>query len=122
MRWAVAYWENNRVVTRTSDEFAWADLPTERVLWADIADEHAITLAGMDYYWAHGRSCGMTNAPWNRGWYDGPMSVRWDWHADGRGQDYSETGPPDDARLLRGIMLPDDVWERVWRERDAWGS
>ena len=114
LSWVVAYWEDSQVVFRGSGEFEWADLPTEDVLWVDVRDggfHHR--LSGFDNYWVHDDAFGVFNDPENWGWYGGdPKRQAFAWEWTGVGSRTVRPGVPDGARVLRGVLVPDEVaWE-----------
>ena len=115
MTWAVAFWEAGRVVTRASDHFAWGDLPTEGVLWVDVREgEYHHRLVGADNYWVHDRAFGVFNDPENWRWYGGTPSDQYRaWRWTGAGSErVRPAAPPAFARVLRGVLVPDEVaWD-----------
>ena len=101
MKWAVLY----RV---TSDDMPWRDAPTTGVLWVDVMrDGYRHRLSGHDNYWVHDDAFGVFNDPENREWYGGAQATAWRWT--GSGSESIDPVVPRHARVLRGVLVPDDV-------------
>ena len=108
MSWAVAYFESDRVTFRASSEHAWGRLPVEGVLWVDVRDgEYRHRLSGFDAYWLHGQRFGVLNDAENAQWYPGEQALAWRWT--GAGSESIAPVVPRHARVLRGVLVPDDV-------------
>ena len=107
MTWAVVYW---RGVPRTitNRDMRWGDLPTDGVLWVDVTrDGYRHRLSGHDNYWVHGDAFGVFNDPENAAWYGGAQATAWRWT--GSGSESIDPVVPRHARVLRGVLVPDDV-------------
>ena len=113
--WSVLYWEDERPVWRWHDTFAWEELPQENVLWVDVWDAgYHQCLGGMDNYWLTGNLFGLFNDPENADWYSGRQAIAYRWT--GTGSEEIEPNAPPGVHVLRGVMLPDDLWDEVVRE------
>ena len=112
MPWSVAYHEHDRFVERSSRTHTWLDLPTEGVLWVDVRDgEYRHRLSGFDAYWLHGRRFGVLNDAENAEWYPGEQALAWEWT--GSGSRRVNASVPSGARVLRGVLVPDEVARAV---------
>ena len=112
MRWRVAYHEGDRVIMRGSDAWAWGALPAVNVLWVDVRDgEYRHRLSGFDAYWVHGQRFGVLNDAENAAWYPGEQALAWEWT--GSGSRRVEASVPSGARVLRGVLVPDEVARAV---------
>jgi hypothetical protein len=111
MRVTVAYWEGGQVVTRSGAE--WASLPVDGVLWVDVErDGYLHRMRGADGYWVHGTRYGCT-FEWAQPRFGGSACAAWEWSGGSYAVSLGETPPPEGVQVLRGKMLPDDVWARV---------
>ena len=103
-------------------EHWWGRLPLEVVAGVDgpsggvtrvyvRRDGHTMILAGRDVYWLAGDRFGCFNDPENyRRWGHGASG--WRWPAGGNPV-RDDARPPGDARVWRGVMLPDDQAREV---------
>ena len=114
VRTAVAYWLDRVVIVRCSD---WRDYPREGVLWVDVTwFGWGQRLCGRDNFWVHGSTFGMYNDPHNLHWYGGdPTKQAEAWRALPTGSILIDPPPPSSAHVLRGVLVPDGVWEEVSR-------
>ena len=105
-RFEASIWSEGQARTVAADHFD--VLPRDRILSVSIIyPSWRHNLIGADYYWCHGGMYGMV--------YDGSCcpagSVTWLHGEDGA--QAVDLPAPDGAIMLEGILLPDDVWERV---------
>jgi hypothetical protein len=116
VRWRVAYHEGGGVAFRNASG-AWRDLPTQRVLWVDLAwGPWRQRLAGRDNFWLHGDTFGLFNDPENLSVYGGdPRAQASAWRATTDGSIPISPIPPAGAHVLAGILLPDETWGEVTR-------
>ena len=72
---------------------------------------HAMIMSGRDVYWLAGDRFGCFNDPENyRRW--GSQASGWRW-PEGENPHRDDARPPGDARVWRGVMLPDDQAREV---------
>ena len=114
MRHRVLYWDGRDAVRVIA---VWREYPVEGVLWVDLM--HAgfrQRLQGRDNYWVHDDAFGAFNDPHNLAWYGGdPTKQAEAWRALPTGSILIDPTPPSSAHILRGILVPDGVWEGVTR-------
>lgn len=112
--WEVFYYEGGLpLITRSSSENTWDDLPEDGVIWVDVHFEgKSIRMGGMDYYWVDGLSCGVFNSPENYDWYEGNQILRWTW-VPGENQTRDYEKPNKNVKILTGIMIPDDEAQKL---------
>ncbi len=109
----VAYWEGGRVVTRSGAE--WSSLPVGGVLWVDVErDGRLHRMRGADGYWVMGTRYGCT-FEWAQPRFGGMDCAAFEWSGSTGAISLGAMPPPAGARVLRGQMLPDDVWAEVIR-------
>lgn len=130
--WAVTYWHDGLYTVASDPEvpvlvmrngayaeeepddvMRWRHLPTEGVLEVRLylGSGHQ-GLRGMDNYWLHGDEFGVFNDPENFSWYQGYQAVTWRLE-DGSFVRYADEQPPRQARVIRGIMVDDDIAREV---------
>lgn len=84
------------------------DLPDDGILCISVMyPQWCHNLVGGDFYWFHDDLYGMV--------YDGSCCpAGWvTWRHSASGAQKVDIAPPEGARMLTGVLLPDDVWERV---------
>lgn len=123
MTWRAVHWHDQEIVERHSATTRWEDVPTTGALWVDVLNgEYRQTLTGRDNYWIHAGAFGSFNDPHNLHWYGGDPTAQaraWVWTPDGSVE--IDARAPATAHVIRGVLLPDDVWERV-RVEHSWRS
>ena len=111
MRVTVAYWEHDQVVERSGAD--WSSLPVGGVLWVDVRrGEHLHRMRGADGYWVDGDYYGCT-FEWAQPKFGGMACAAFEWPEGEGARPLGELPPPQGVRVLRGLMLPDDVWEEL---------
>ena len=111
MQVTVAYWEHGQVVERSGAD--WSSLPVGGVLWVDVRRDGLLhRLIGADGYWIDGSRYGCT-FEWAQPQFGGMACAAFDWPDGGGAVSLGELPAPQVARVLSGLMVPDDIWERL---------
>ena len=110
---SVTYWDGGNAVR---SEGLWDWMPLDGVLWVTVqSDGWTHRLLGADGYWViAGTAYGMTYED-AQPRYGGRLYAAYGIMA-GEAYDLGEKPPPPSARVLRGIQIPDEDWERIQRE------
>lgn len=118
MRWRAAFWEDGEVVMRDSSVWAWSALPGRGALWVDVMwSGWRQRLQGRDRFWVEAPLFGAFNDPENLAVYGGDPGAQWETYLTSECGAQRALWPmrPVGVRALRGVMLPDSVWEEVTR-------